>query len=436
MTAHAAVQPVERWRALFEQTQPADGPMMAERAAAFARFAELGFPAAREEAWKYTSLRRLEGRSFVPVTREQALALEPAPATPLAPLRAVLVNGHLHQAASDLGGLPPGVRMSSLGAGSAGERAAAHWLRVPSGGGTERFAALNAALCADALLIEVDSSVCPESALHLLFDAAGDGPSVSHPRVLVRLAPGARLKLVVQYRGDDRAERFVNSVIDVEVSERSELHLYRLQQQGAKSFQIERIEAALAREARLVVRDASLGASLARLDLQVRLLGAGASAELTGLFFADGTRHLDTQLRVEHAATDTTSLQDYRGIAADRGRGVINSKAIVNEGAQKSHTRQTSRNLLLTPGAEIDTKPELEIRADDVQCSHGATTGQLDPDALFYLRSRGLDEGAARNVLTRAFAGAVLSRIDHEAYARAVHSEFDARLERLLAVST
>jgi Fe-S cluster assembly protein SufD len=435
MTAHAAVQPVERWRALFEETQPAAGPMMAERAAAFARFAELGFPAAREEAWKYTSLRRLEGRSFVPVTRAQALALEPAPATPLAPLRAVLVNGHLHPASSDLSGLPPGVRLTSLGGGSAGERAAAHWLRVPSGGGTERFAALNAALCGDAVLIEVDPSVCPESALHLLLDAAGDGPSVSHPRVLVKLGPGARLKLVVQYRGDDRAERFVNSVIDIESAERSELHLYRLQQQGAKSFQIERIEAALAREARLIVRDASLGASLARLDLQVRLLGAGASTELTGLFFADGARHLDTQLRVEHAATDTVSLQDYRGIAADRGRGVINSKAIVNEGAQKSHTRQTSRNLLLTRGAEIDTKPELEINADDVQCNHGASTGQLDPDALFYLRSRGLDEGEARNVLTRAFAAAVLLRIDLPAFAQAVHREFDSRLDRLLAVS-
>ncbi|HEX9771931.1 MAG TPA: Fe-S cluster assembly protein SufD [Steroidobacteraceae bacterium] len=432
MTTHAAVEPVARWRALFEETRPSAGAMPAERAAAFARFAELGFPAAREEAWKYTSLRRLEGRSFVPVTREQALAREPAPAAPLAPLRAVLVNGYLHEASSDLAGLPQGMRLSSLGGGSAGERAATSWLRIPSGGGTERFAALNAALCGDALLIEVDASVRAATALHLLLDAVGDGPSVSHPRVLVKLAPDAGLKLVVQYRGDNRAERFVNTVIDIEAGERSELRLYRLQQQGAKSFQIERIEAALDREARLIVNDASLGASLARLDLQVRLLGRGASTELTGLFLADETRHLDTQLRVEHAATDTASLQDYRGIAAGRGRGVINSKAVVNVGAQKSRTQQTSRNLLLTPGAEIDTKPELEIRADDVQCNHGATTGQLDPAALFYLRSRGLDEGAARNVLIRAFAGPVLSRIDLPSFAQAVHREFDSRLDRLL----
>jgi len=182
-----------------------------------------------------------------------------------------------------------------------------------------------------------------------------------------------------------------------------------------------------------VVRDASLGGSLARLDLRARLAGSGASAELTGLFLADGARHLDTQPRVEHAAGGTASVQDYRGIAAGRGRGVINSKVVVNEGAQKSVSRQTSRNLLLSPGAEIDTKPELEIRADDVQCNHGATTGQLDPAALFYLRSRGLDERAARSALTRAFAGAVFSRMDLEPFANAVHAEFDARLDRLLA---
>jgi Fe-S cluster assembly protein SufD len=154
---------------------------------------------------------------------------------------------------------------------------------------------------------------------------------------------------------------------------------------------------------------------------------------VTGLFLADGARHLDTQPRVQHAAAGTTSLQDYRGIAAGRGRGVINSKVVVDEGAQKSVSRQTSRNLLLGPGAEIDTKPELEIGADDVKCNHGATTGQLDPAALFYLRSRGLDERAARNALTRAFAGAVFSRMDLEPFARAVHAAFDARLDRLLA---
>jgi Fe-S cluster assembly protein SufD len=139
-------------------------------------------------------------------------------------------------------------------------------------------------------------------------------------------------------------------------------------------------------------------------------------------------------VRVDHLAAGTRSLQDYRGIAAGRGRAVFNGKAVVHEGAQQSVARQTSRNLLLTPGAEVDTKPELEIYADDVQCSHGATTGQLDGAALFYLRSRGLSETEARSALTRAFAGAVLSRMDHAAFAAAVRGTLDARLATLLEV--
>ena len=239
----------------------------------------------------------------------------------------------------------------------------------------------------------------------------------------------------MHYRGDDRAERFVNAVIDVEAGERSELQIYRLQQQGAKSFQIERIEAVLARDARLVVRDAVSAGRSRGWTCAHAWQGSGASAELTGLFLADGARHLDTQLRVEHAAAGTTSLQDYRGIAAGRGRGVINSKVVVRRRrAEVGRPGRPAATCCSAPGAEIDTKPELEIYADDVQCNHGATTGQLDPAALFYLRSRGLDERAARSALTRAFAGAVFSRIGPRAAARPrVHAEFDARLDRLLA---
>jgi Fe-S cluster assembly protein SufD len=180
------------------------------------------------------------------------------------------------------------------------------------------------------------------------------------------------------------------------------------------------------------VRDSQLGGSLSRLDLNVNLAGRAAEAAVTGLFIADGSRHLDTHVHIDHRGVGTRSLQDYRGLAANRGRAVFNGKTVVHEGAQKSNARQSSRNLLLTQGAEIDTKPELEIYADDVQCGHGATTGQLDPAAMFYLRSRGLSEDEARSALTRAFAGAVLSRIDHAPVASLVHDELDGRLMRLL----
>lgn len=431
MNARVAPDPLRSWRAAFEQAPAANAAASERRAAAFARFAGLGFPGTGDEDWKYTSLRRLASREFAPAVREAALAAPPAPGPEFAALRAVLSNGFLNTAASALDACPPGLRLRSLDRSPAA--ADIDWLRFPPGGGTERFAALNAALCGDALLIEADATVHVDTVLHLQIDALGDEPTASHPRVLLRLAPGAGLRLAVHYRGDARAERFVNALLDIESGARSELHLYRLQQQGDSSFHVERIEAVLAAGARLFVRDASLGASLARLDLRARLAGNGAATEVAGLFLADGSRHLDTHVHVEHATPATESLQDYRGIAAGRGRGVINSRVVVNPFARNSRSRQTTRNLLLTPGAEIDTKPELEIHADDVQCNHGASTGQLDPQALFYLRSRGLDEQAARSVLTRAFAGAVLSRIDLEPYARAVHAEFDARLDRLLA---
>jgi len=221
-------------------------------------------------------------------------------------------------------------------------------------------------------------------------------------------------------------------MVDVEVGADAVLHLYRLLDAGARAFHIERIEATVGARGTFVAHDAQLGAGLARLDLFARLVAPQAAAELTGLFLADGSRHLDTHVRVDHLAVGTRSLQDYRGVAAGRGRAVFNGKSVVHEGAQQSQARQSSRNLLLTPGAEIDTKPELEIYADDVQCSHGATTGQLDAAALFYLRSRGLSETEARSALTRAFAGTVLSRMDHAAFAAAVRGALDVRLAALL----
>jgi Fe-S cluster assembly protein SufD len=250
---------------------------------------------------------------------------------------------------------------------------------------------------------------------------------------VVRAGRGSTARILLSHLGDD-TERWVNSVVDVEVGPDATVHLYRLVEAGTRGFHIERIEATVAQRGRFIAHDAPLGAGLARLDLFARLAAPHAMAELTGLFLADGTSHLDTHVRVDHLAVATRSMQDYRGVAAGRGRAIFNGKAVVHQGAQQSEARQTSRNLLLTPGAEIDTKPELEIYADDVQCSHGATTGQLDPAALFYLRSRGLTETEARAALTRAFAGAVLARIDHPAFAARVHEQLETRLARLLEV--
>jgi Fe-S cluster assembly protein SufD len=416
--------PVAHYRAAFEALGSGKSQAAAQRAAAFERFAALGFPGPREEAWKYTSLRRLESRRFATPGEENSTGALPAP---LAAHRLLVAEGRPAPLAP---GLPAGLSARTLAQAQADGESLAALLRVTQGGGTERFTALNAALCPDVVLLDVAAGAVVEPVEVVLATAPGTS-AMSHPRLVIRAARGSTARIVLRHVGDD-TERLVNSVVDVEVGPEATVHLYRLLDSGSRAFHIERIEATVGQRGTVVVHDAQLGAGLARLDLRARLAAPGAAAELTGLFLADGSRHLDTHVHVDHLAVGTRSLQDYRGIAAGRGRAVFNGKAIVHPGAQQSQARQSSRNLLLTPGAEIDTKPELEIYADDVQCSHGATTGQLDPAALFYLRSRGLTETEARSALTRAFTGAVLSRMDHEAFADAVHQALDARLAQLV----
>ena len=427
MSAAVARDVLEPYRTAFEVARAAAGDTAAAREQAFARFEELGLPAPRDDAWKYTSLRRLESRRFVATRRAAVPAAVPA-AAPLAPHRITVLNGQVVERTS----LPTGVRVRSLAEALGAGEPLSRVFRVPAGGGTERFAALNAALCDEVIFIDVEPGARPVEALHVVIASSGAEPLMTHPRLIVRAGAGCAARIVVQHVGDADVEHFVNSYVEVEPETDATLHLYRLQTAGARSFLIERIEATLGARATLEVHDAELEASLSRLDLHARLAAPGASATLTGLFLADGARHLDAHVRVDHFAPDTKSFVDYRGIAAGRGRGVFNGKAVVHVDAQRSQARQTNRNLLLSTGAEIDSKPELEIYADDVQCGHGSTTGQLDPAALFYLRSRGLDEHEARSALTRAFAGAVLSRMDLASFAGAVHDALDVRLARLL----
>ena len=427
MNAAVASDVVARYGAAFETARAVAGATEAARSQAFARFAELGFPPARDEAWKYTSLRRLESRRFDVALRTPG-ASSGVDVARLSRHRVLVVNG----AIAERSVLPDGLRVRTLEEALRDGEPQSTLLRVPSGGGTERFAALNAALCADTVVVDIADRAAPAEPLHVVLVSGGPEARMAHPRVLIRAGSGSTARVVLHHAGDAAAEQFVNSFVEVEAGTDARLHLYRLQAAGARSFLIERIEATVGARAEFVMHDAELDASLSRLDLNVRLAAPGAAAELTGLFLADGARHLDAHVRVDHLAPDTRSFVDYRGIAAGRGRGVFNGKAVVHVDAQKSQARQTNRNLLLTSGAEIDSKPELEIYADDVQCSHGSTTGQLDPAALFYLRSRGLDEQQARSALTRAFAGAVLARMDLPTFAAAVHSAFDERLVRVL----
>ena len=218
--------------------------------------------------------------------------------------------------------------------------------------------------------------------------------------------------MIEHFVGAPAGECFTNAVCDIEVAAGASVEHYRIQQESTRGFHIGHVNVRLQQDSRYAARTTSHWAPVSRaLNLSTTLQGPGAHVALDGLLAPLGTQHLDAHTTIDHAAPHTTSDENYRGIAGERGRGVFNGKVIVRPGAQKTDARQSSRNLLLTAGAEIDTKPELEIYADDVKCSHGATTGQLDAAALFYLRSRGLDEAAARTLLIRAFAESIVTSI-------------------------
>jgi Fe-S cluster assembly protein SufD len=249
---------------------------------------------------------------------------------------------------------------------------------------------------------------------------------MSHPHIIVRAARHSRCTLIEQYIGLADADMFTNSVSHIDLQDGARFQHYRVQQESRKAFHIGHANVCLHEHAQYHLHDLAFGGSLSRFNIAIYLQGVGAHAALNGLLVPTGAQHLDAHTRIEHVAPHTTSEEDYRGIADGRGRGVFNGKVLVHPDAQKTDARQSSRNLLLSPTAEIDAKPELEIYANDVKCSHGSTTGQLDAAALFYLRSRGISEQNARALLIRAFAETTISSVRDERvreYLEAILSE-------------
>jgi len=262
------------------------------------------------------------------------------------------------------------------------------------------------------VVLDLAAGATPDQPIYIVHQwSDGSAQVMSNPRVVVRAGANSRCVVIEHFVGANAGECFTNAVCEIDVAAGASVEHYRIQQESLRSFHIGHVNVRLQQNGRYASHDIALGASLARVNLSTTLQGPGAHVALNGLIAPLGTQHLDAHTSIDHAAPHTTSDENYRGIAGERGRGVFNGKVIVRPDAQKTDARQSSRNLLLTPGAEIDTKPELEIYANDVKCSHGATTGRLDAAALFYLRSRGLDEADARALLIRAFAESIVTSI-------------------------
>ncbi len=398
------------------------------RAAALARFVREGLPGIRQEDWKYTSLASLERRPL-PVAAADAPEMPTLSAVvaqavlPDAVHRLVFVDGHFAPSLSRHT-LPAGVRAGSLANRLADQpdgslpfavdrllaaSAAPAPTGVPAAGSS--LAVLNLALGADGFDLHIPAGVVIDAPILVLFVSAS-AETTSLPTSHIRLDAGARATVIEQHFTLHEGASLTSVVERITLAPAADLHHIKVQHANSKAQHVADTEATIAANAQLHSLVLALGGQLAREDLRITLAESGAHADLDGLYLARGRMHLDHHTTVHHASPTCTSAQDYRGILDEAGRGVFNGRVIVAKDAQHTDAQQHNANLLLSENAEIDTKPQLEIFADDVKCSHGATIGQLDPAELFYLRSRGLDETAARSLVTFAFAARALHRID------------------------
>jgi Fe-S cluster assembly protein SufD len=393
-----------------------------------------GLPGPRSEAWKYTPLRALERRAFMPSSASTTDADAIAKALNTVPTpRLTFIDGRFDALHSDVSALPVGITAQPLSQMlQHGESRDANFLRRRYSGADEIFAVINAALADEGAVVRVDHGADNATTLHLAFISTGISSEASiHLRHFIDLRNDAALHLVEHHIALGEHRGLANHVTHVHLGQRARLTHVRVQAEADGTSTFARTDAVLAREANYRRTDLELGAALSRHELNVRLEGEGATLTANGVIFADGKRHLDTRLGIEHIARDTSCDLLWRGLGAGRGRAVFHGGIVIREGADGANANLSNKNLLLSAQAEIDTQPVLVIHADEVQAAHGATVGQLDPTALFYLRSRGLSEADARALLTAAFCREVLAGIDDAALRESLTTVLDAHLARV-----
>ena len=389
-----------------------------------------GLPGPRTEAWKYTSLRALERRVFVPAAAAVA-AVDPALLGHIPAPRLVFVNGAFDAALSDTGGLAAGVELKPLSDALRGDARESNFLQRRFERPDEVFARLNAALAREGVVLRIGEGVQVDAPIHVVFIGAkaGDVDIAWHARHLVELRRGAHAAVVEHHLAQDAHGNLGNALAHVHLAAGAQLVHARLQDESRGASLFVRTDAVLARDARYRRVDLELGAALSRHELNVRLEGEGARLDANGVLLAGGRRHLDTRLGIDHLARDTACGLLWRGLAADRARAAFHGGITIHAGADGSDAALSNKNLLLSENAEIDTQPVLEIHADEVKAAHGATVGQLDPTALFYLRSRGLPQARARALLTSAFCREPLQALPGEELRGYLAARVDAALE-------
>ena len=449
MSAAAAAASVTRtregvapWRAAWEAFRkglPANEPewLTKRRSAAMGRFEELGFPTTRDEDWRHTSVASIARTTFRLAGPSEGAGVRAADLRPLlfghsfAAHQVVLVNGAY---APELSSAPPedGITIRSLrDVLNRHPQIVAPYLGVLAETAESPFAALNTAFLDDGVFVQVPDGVVRREPIHVVFHSTGGGrpdPLAAHPRVLVRVGRGAQCTIVESYGGPDGEVYFTNPVTELLAEDGAVVDHYRIQREGDQAFQVATLALRQERSSSVSSHAVVLGASLSRLDVRQIFGGEGGECVLDGLFVATGTQHQDIHTWVDHAQPQCTTRELYKGVLDGKSRGVFVGKVFVRPGARKTDAQQTNKNLLLSREALVDSLPQLEILNDDVKCRHGSTTGQLDPLAFFYLRSRGVGAAEARALLTYAFASDVLTRFKVEALRVGLGEYLQARL--------
>ncbi len=432
----------EWYRSQYEEFQKGlngdvGGAAQRLRTKAIARFAATGFPTGRDEEWRFTNTAALARVNFVLAEREngQYVTLETIRPYLLKDdkiRRAVFVDGRFAPHLSSLEGLPAGVTVLPLADALRKEHpvALAH-LGLLAGVEQNALTALQSAFLLDGLFVHIADGIACEDPIHLLFYAGkGAQPQAIHPRILAVTGNRSSLSLIETYCGSAEASYFTNVVSEVAVGEESMLYYDIVQVESRYAFHNGARYLTQERSSTVVANALTLGGGWVRNTVHALFTGEGGECTLNGLSLAAGEQLVDNHTVIDHAVPRCASHELYKSILDGKSRGVFNGKIFVRQDAQKTDARQTNKTLLLSDEATIDTKPQLEIFADDVKCTHGATVGQLDEDQVFYLRARGIDVQTARDMLTFAFAGDVIDRVHVPALRATLDSLLHARLKQ------
>jgi Fe-S cluster assembly protein SufD len=404
------------------------------RSSAMDRFEQLGFPSVREEDWKYTNLATLAKEEFVPVTtgygKTHALAHLGYPETADAHL--VVVDGFLREDLSTKTGLGDVVAIDLFSAAEDARynKIVRKYLARNAGYHNNGLSALNTAFLQSGVFLWIPKNVKLERPLQITFVADAEN-GASFPRLLIVAEENSSATVIESFVSSNGGKYFTNAIAEIVLKDGAQLEHYRVQRESNNAYHVSTTSAELGRASRYDTTSINLGAQLSRHDISVVLDHEGAETAVDGLYMVGSGQHSDTHSTIDHKQPHCTSHQLYKGILDGSGRAVFNGKVFVREGAQKTDAQQTNKNLLLSEKARVDTKPQLEIYADDVKCAHGAAVGQIDPEELFYLETRGMGPELGRSLLTYGFAEEVIGKIKIDS----IRSQLDEFVLRQLRTS-